>query len=181
MIRNPYRVGVLVVLCALCSSTQADEPAPFADPYAGYALDLDDPTAWVMELSMSPGVTSKLCIERIAPSMLICIQSLRRSIAVHDVAALARGFMHGFAERFGVARPALSDAVRYGVIEGYGASLALPADSDVGTRRQVQLFGGVNARNEPQLAVAFIDHSDAAAGARQFERVLESVVFRGPR
>ena len=42
------------------------------------AVDVDDPEAWAVEQSRSPGITSKLCIERAAPSVLICLQHLER-------------------------------------------------------------------------------------------------------
>jgi len=151
------------------------------DPHAGYALALADSAAWAHEISYSPGITSKLCIERLEPEVLICIQSLSKPIAAQDVAALARGFFKGIAANFDNSKTLSLQPVSFGELEGFGAEFLLPDTVQVSGRRQVDLFGGVNQQQEPVLAVAFSTPAQAAASRQQFVHVLHSLVYKARR
>ena len=168
-----------IVLAALVSAAAAagNGASHLIDPQAGYVLDLDDADAWVSEVSYSPGITSKLCIERASPSMLVCVQSLIRPIAIEERQTLADGYFAGIGKRFpGVSRADLLPAT-FGFLSGVETSFETSSAELPPARRWVIAFAGTNAEGQPQMAIAFADPADADRARAAFERVLASIVY----
>ena len=160
-------------LAWLCCSI-ATQVFALEDPHAGYALRLGDASEWVHEISYSPGITSKLCLERASPSLFICIQSLAEPIAIDDVEPLAKGFAKGIAARFDTdvdlqtLRP-----ITLGTLQGYTFPLELSSAELSEHRRRAQLFAGIDERGHPRLAIAF--GATSTSVDRGLQRVLASL------
>ena len=122
----------------------AADPQPLGDPQAGYVLDIDDGHEWVSEISYSPGITSKLCIERADPAMILCVQSLQRKMALADRAALAQGYFAALEKRYpSKVQPERHSEV-FGLLEGQGERFVTTSSELPDTRRWVIAFAGTN-------------------------------------
>ena len=156
----------------------AADPQPLGDPQAGYVLDIDDGHEWVSEVSYSPGITSKLCIERADPAMILCVQSLQRKMALADRAGLAEGYFAALEKRYPSKAQPERHAEVFGLLEGQGQRFVTTSSELPNTRRWVIAFAGTNTHGQPQMAVAFADPNDRDRASTMFERILSAIVYQ---
>lgn len=142
-------VALLLLMCSLGYAESV------ADMHAGFSVELNDPQRWVSQLTHSPGVTSKLCLSRQAPQVLICLQSLYQPIDATGVPDLARGFVDAFAERFGVAVPPQLSSQRFQELAGYSHRFELSQAKAPAGLSDVWLFAGTGPAGQPQMIIAF--------------------------
>lgn len=133
----------------------AATPASIADGYAGFSVRVKEPRQWVSQLTHSPGVTSKLCLRRQLPDVLVCIQSLLTPIRADELEDLADGFVLAIAQRFQVPVPDTLVPVHFQAVSGFAHQFTAPAALAPDGLTNVWLFAGRGPRGQAQMVIAF--------------------------
>ena len=157
--------SVLMSFLLWSPAVWADE---LADPYAGYRVDVEDADAWTSQLTNEPGVTSRLCIARNAPRLILCFQGLHQPLK-DGVMQLARGFADGITETLGVSNPGKFATARFAQLSGFSMQFTLPPSAEL---EDVWLFAGTGPAGQVQTVLAF----SAAEERERAQAVLQDVV-----
>lgn len=164
--------AALFLLCAPFSAL-ADE---LRDPHGDYRVEVEDAEAWTSQLTNTPGLTSRLCLLRHTPRLILCFQGINQPLPTDDVSELAQGFVDGVAEALDGDVEGQLVAQRFAELSGFSQRLVLPGPARL---RDVWMFAGVGPAGQIQSALAFFSPEDRDTAEPMVHAIVDSLRYGG--
>ena len=176
--QNLRSVALWLAYAIILMAPGAAWTGEFIDPHAGYRVKVNDVDAWTSQLTNTPGVTSRLCLARQSPRLILCFQALHENLAAISAADLAQGFVNGVAQSLGVDAPGELMPQSFAELSGFSQRLILPPPAELS---DVWMFAGVGPSGQVQTAVAFSAPGERDRTRSQVHAIVNAVRFDGDR
>ena len=175
-LHRPVSITALFSICCLLSMPDTGLSEELSDPYGGYRVEVNDADGWTSQLTNTPGFTSRLCLLRHSPQLIVCFQGINRPLPPGDVAELARGFVDGVAEALDGEVQGELVAQSFTELSGFSQRLVLRQSEAL---TDVWMFAGVGPSGQIQSALAFYAPEEREASQPLVLAIVDSLRYGG--